>query len=99
MKFDFDNFGIDCSGREYFVASAKKYSKKETLLLWETEGRFVDDDRYRKPTIADVFDDYIAYRLNASKEWEDGCYIFVGEKEVGATPVWVIEYAKLKEAR
>jgi len=97
-KFDFMAFSYDAGPDEMFVAHAGKYSTEETVELCKRECEYsLQRRKLREPTVNDVFDAWCGYRYGVSSEWPHGCYTFVGEKEIGAFPVHVIEFNQLKQ--
>lgn len=96
-KFDFMGFGFDAGRAEMLVVSAKKHKKEEVLEIFEREyGDRVENGKLRQPIDKDIEEVSCAFRFGVSPEWPDGCYTFVGNKERGAFPVYVIEFRTLR---
>lgn len=80
-----------------FVVNAKKHTKEEVLELYKAEGDYPDRVGFRKPTLEDIHESFVAYRFTDSPEFEGAFYTFVEEGSRGSFPVWVIDYDELKE--
>lgn len=94
-KFDYMAFGYDCSSADMFVANAKKYTAEQTLEKCINEYSYKFEGVRRRPKIDDVKESHCAFRFGVSAERADGCYTFVGEKDRGAFPVYVIVFETL----
>lgn len=96
--FDFMCFSYDAGGSDYcFVANAKKHSKRQALeiCLSECDFLFAGEGGLRKPTIKDVADATVAYRLGVEGWGKTGCYTFVDDGSWGSFPVRVIDFSSL----